>query len=360
MLRDFTEASYNSLVRLTQEVEDEKWCDFTDYLGDRALDAEAWIGCLDINHYLNDLSKYHKKVIDKNNTSKDEIRNIFIRVNEIDTEFCNRFISLYVSYEEYKNAMLALINVISPTSDSFTAEYIGNGLKSYIDKQKMYMQLCRQAANTGISKDDIPDQETADAITDKYLNYLFQLCPNAELGAEFEIPLGPGVTLYYSIKGQVDTGSGVKISDVIVDHQNKLSVEFKDKTGWEVSYDLDDGLSFAHEDGNTGYKTSFNPGLNEVSFERSVTTNFGEYGAIESTVGIKIEHNDDNNNRFRPLPEPVPVTSPYPAQVPQFDVDWHAVRNVAITGGAIILTGIAIGAFIYCTGGAGALVLVAV
>ncbi|WP_075720540.1 hypothetical protein [Roseburia sp. 499] len=69
MKRDFSETSKQELISLVSQVESEKWCDFTDWVGDRWYDFESWIGTLDIQHYINDVNAYHKKVIDKNNTT---------------------------------------------------------------------------------------------------------------------------------------------------------------------------------------------------------------------------------------------------------------------------------------------------
>ena len=66
MYRDFSESSKNKLLGLVSDVENEKWCDFTDWVGDRWLDFESWIGTLNIKGYVNNVNSYHKKVIDKN------------------------------------------------------------------------------------------------------------------------------------------------------------------------------------------------------------------------------------------------------------------------------------------------------
>ena len=65
MYRDFSENSKRKLLSLVSSVENEKICDFTDWIGDRWLDFQSWIGKLSIKKYINNVNAYHKKVIDK-------------------------------------------------------------------------------------------------------------------------------------------------------------------------------------------------------------------------------------------------------------------------------------------------------
>ena len=48
MKRDFSEAYKQKLIQMIRQNENEKWCDFTDWLGDRLLDFSDWIGLLDL------------------------------------------------------------------------------------------------------------------------------------------------------------------------------------------------------------------------------------------------------------------------------------------------------------------------
>lgn len=333
MTRDFTEESFNTVIGIIDEVNPRNYLEQKgNYIAVISSEAQGWIEKLGIDCYLEALGAFYNKLIDKNDASRDGIRNVFKCVNEIDTEFTSRFLSLYVSYEEFQDALKSLISVIAPDSNSFTAEYIGNGLKSFIEDKKKYMKLCSQAANTGITQDDISDTAIADYLFEVYGTYLFQLCPCLELGQEFSIPIGPGVTMYYSIKGELNPNSGIKISSVIEDHQKKLSVETKDYLDRnECSYSKDDGFTYSYVDGITGYKTSIDLKLEGMSIEKSVTTDFGEYGSVESTIGVRFE-----NTGWRPLPVPVPVTAPAPSPMPAFDNTWEKIGKGMIIAGVLI------------------------
>ena len=41
MLRDFSDTAKQNLLNLVSEVENEKWCDLTDWFGDRWYDFES-------------------------------------------------------------------------------------------------------------------------------------------------------------------------------------------------------------------------------------------------------------------------------------------------------------------------------
>ncbi len=91
MLRDFSDASKQKLLGLVSQVENEKYSDFTDWVGDRWYDFEEWIGQLNIRNYINNVNAYHKKVIDKNNATKDSIEKIFQDVNQVNHSYYSTF-----------------------------------------------------------------------------------------------------------------------------------------------------------------------------------------------------------------------------------------------------------------------------
>ena len=89
MKRDFTEESRQKLLELVRQVEAEQWWEWTDKLGDLWYGFEAWIGALDVRCYLDDLDRYHKKVIDKNNMAEKSIEEIFAKVNDVSNQYKN-------------------------------------------------------------------------------------------------------------------------------------------------------------------------------------------------------------------------------------------------------------------------------
>ena len=60
-----------------------------DIIGDIGLQVQHWFGALDISKHVNNLDEYHKKVIDKNDTTSQRIEEIFTNVKNIDIRYQN-------------------------------------------------------------------------------------------------------------------------------------------------------------------------------------------------------------------------------------------------------------------------------
>ena len=124
MYRDFSDESKETLLKLVSEVEEENLCGATDWLGDRWLDFQGWIGQLSIDKYLDNLDDYHKKVIDKNNATKKSIENIFTEVKNIDSKYCSIFSGDKSVVEAIVKYIDAMSNIISPENGSFESSKI--------------------------------------------------------------------------------------------------------------------------------------------------------------------------------------------------------------------------------------------
>ena len=137
--RDFSERSKQNMLALVGEVEGEKICDFTDWVGDRWYDFEDWIGTLDIRRYVNNTNEYHKKVIDKNNTTKSTIEKIFNEVNSIDSSYSQILSNILEQQKSVQQYARELGQIIYPGNGKFSADgmsSLDNYLKN-IESQKV-------------------------------------------------------------------------------------------------------------------------------------------------------------------------------------------------------------------------------
>lgn len=125
MYRDFSEKSKQQLLQLVAQVENEKISDFTDWIGDRWLDFEAWIGKLNIQNYINDINKYHKKVIDRNNTTATEIERIFYRVDYVDQQYKNYLTSVESAMKTIVQFVNRLSDTVSPGHGRYSKTFNG-------------------------------------------------------------------------------------------------------------------------------------------------------------------------------------------------------------------------------------------
>lgn len=140
MYRDFSNKNENLLLRLIKEIDDEQIHEVTDFLGDVFLTYDSWFGQLKIKNYLNNVQNYHKKVLDKNNTTKKEIKNIFTRVRSIDAKTA-RIFSVYADFLNKGIAYIgSLSSLVAPGNGMFTAEDIEIRLAEQAEKLDAIVQ----------------------------------------------------------------------------------------------------------------------------------------------------------------------------------------------------------------------------
>lgn len=124
MYRDFSNSYEDLLLRLVKEVEDEQINDATDFIGDVYLTFDSWFGKLKIKNYLNNVQNYHRKILDKNDTTKKEIKDIFTRVRIIDAEVA-RIFSVYAAFLNRSLGYIdTLSSIVSPSNGLFTSNNI--------------------------------------------------------------------------------------------------------------------------------------------------------------------------------------------------------------------------------------------
>lgn len=113
MIRDFSDRAKQELMTLVAQVESEKLCDFTDWLGDRWYDFEEWIGILHLKDDLSNVNEYHKKVIDKNNTTLAQLEGIFNKVYSVESEYHKELTNIIASCRGFNKLLTALNDVMA-------------------------------------------------------------------------------------------------------------------------------------------------------------------------------------------------------------------------------------------------------
>lgn len=149
MKRDFSADAKRTLFGLIDEVNDEKWNDFTDWLGDHSVFAGA-----NIQNYLDDVNKYHKKIFDKNNTAKDDITVIFNNVFLVDYYYSRIFSAYNQAIKEQVDYIKALGDCINPNGTSLNIESMKKIMDEKIAKiqsvkVKIYIEKLRSGASDG-------------------------------------------------------------------------------------------------------------------------------------------------------------------------------------------------------------------
>lgn len=361
MKRDFSDSAYNELISLVNEVENEKWCDFMDWIGDGWYGFQEWLGVLNISHYIDNVNSYHKKVIDKNNASKSTIDTIFANVKNIDRNYATRFAAYKTCLEQFNGLIGQFTAVVSPANGSFNPGELGSYISTYENEEK-YLKII---GGEGLSQTNIDEMDdiTMATIVAGITSTVVDLLPSVKVGEQLEIPVGPGAAIYYSVNADIRGNSDFDVNLIAEDQKIKfknisystdsdgaLSFGVEGNTDEEVSVSVSsDRTSFSINNsgelegsatmkvGKDTYTVKGKMSLEEVSFEESIKTE-DEVGSITSTIGIKKK----NDNGWTPLP--VPAVEPEPIQLPQFeapDINWgYVAAGVAagvIIAGAIVL-----------------------
>ena len=120
MKRDFTETAEQSLKGLIDQINDEQWWNWTDAIGD------FFTFGLDIQHYLDNVDQYHKKILDKNNTTKGEIEKIFQDVRAVDAAYQSIFQKYCDGVREQREYIEQLAACIDTGESNFTVDRISS------------------------------------------------------------------------------------------------------------------------------------------------------------------------------------------------------------------------------------------
>lgn len=128
MKRDFSDEALSELIGYVKSSNNDAWYDS---IGDLWNDGLEWVGILDINNYLEDIDNYHKKIIDKNDMTVEEIKKIFSDVNGVDCEFNEKFDTLLCGIKEQTKFIESLKLIMNPKENNFSLE----GINKFISKQ---------------------------------------------------------------------------------------------------------------------------------------------------------------------------------------------------------------------------------
>lgn len=142
MYRDFSDASKQRVLGLVSEVENDKLCDLTDWIGDRWYDFESWIGRLNIMNYINDVNSYHKKVIDKNNATKDSIETIFNNVSNVNTTYGTIMGNIDVSLGKISSYIDAMNTIVTPSNGMFESNAMSSKFDSLLKEMNTSNVQC--------------------------------------------------------------------------------------------------------------------------------------------------------------------------------------------------------------------------
>lgn len=384
MKRDYSEQEKQYLLKMISEVEATDTNKFWDNVGDFWLGVEQTFGFLKIDRYLDNVSKYHKKVIDKNDISKSQIEQMFQNIYQINYRYKVRLASMQAELDSYLSVIKTLQDIVEPSKANHNPLFIETRQKGIVDKYIKQHDVLTKLATDGLTSDDIVEvgPSALEEILPKVADYVIDHLPSLKMGDKIEIPIGPNMSVYYKVSGKAE-GKGKTDIELEIENQ-KLKLKDIESTfgpnSINASVDSDGKITVNGQSGNSSismdgqnliikqktetignntYSVSimFDSINNAYTIEYSVKTEVEE-AEITSSLGIKY-----SDNKWQPIPETVPIDDPVPCYRFDWQPDWGSISEkdvqIMVTAGVVIVI---IAGVVVATGGAGAgaLALVAI
>ena len=126
IIRDFTDTKKAELERQIAELNSEKEGFFTG-IGDFFKDSYNGIKGVNIDSYLDNISGYHRKIMDTKNTTLNQLQKIFNNVNLVDTSYYTRLGSICTLLDLYKKTVTALAELIQPNATNARSPFTAPG-----------------------------------------------------------------------------------------------------------------------------------------------------------------------------------------------------------------------------------------
>ena len=149
MFRDFSDEAKQKLLKYVDEVTaDGTWDRVKDWFGDAGLTIQSWLGQLSIQNYVNDVDTYHKKVLDKNNTTAKQIGEIFSNVQAVDT----RYLSIAGSEAACGDDIIKLIRDLASAIDPNGGNMDMGRMKGVLDADVENIRNARATAERAVEE----------------------------------------------------------------------------------------------------------------------------------------------------------------------------------------------------------------
>lgn len=154
MKKDFTKTSEEHLVSIIKSVEPNNWFEKVgDWFGDIGLTISGWFGNLNINSYLSNVDEYHRKILDKNNTTVKQLKSIFSKVRDDDVLYANKFQNEVKDelIKPIKTYICELTEIVNPTNGLFNANIINQKL---LELTKILSENLKKLTSPSYATDD--------------------------------------------------------------------------------------------------------------------------------------------------------------------------------------------------------------
>lgn len=188
MIRDFSNSAKKKLLEYVKDAtETTLWRKIGDRIGDAGLQIQYWFGALSISKYIDNLDAYHKKIIDKNNTTSQRIEEIFTNVKNIDTRYQGG-LQQNVNFSESVIIFINdLANTIDPNGGNMDMQKMNAALAASLEKiQEAKLSREKAIEDSLLGTDPDAVETSIDPVNLSTGNFIYDF---EDLAIDGEIPL---------------------------------------------------------------------------------------------------------------------------------------------------------------------------
>lgn len=188
MIRDFSNSAKKKLLEYVKDAtETTLWRKIGDRIGDAGLQIQYWFGALSISKYNDNLDAYHKKIIDKNNTTSQRIEEIFTNVKNIDTRYQGGLQQNVNFSESVINFINDLANTIDPNGGNMDMQKMNAALAASLEKiQEAKLSREKAIEDSLLGTDPDAVETSIDPVNLSTGNFIYDF---EDLAIDGEIPL---------------------------------------------------------------------------------------------------------------------------------------------------------------------------
>ena len=301
MMRDFSPGAKELLMQYVDDViASGVWETIENGKGEFNQAGQDWLSKLGISDYLDNMEGYYQNIISKHSTTKEEIEQIFLDVQQVDTRYIGTVAGLVTAGNAIITYFTDLADNINPNGGNLDIEKLRTTLEADRERlDQMQQSVVRNLIKDGkaeeaaeyiisVSRLNLTYDEF-EALSEKeqleYINraaaWVLSIIPEVELEAglyEVTVPLGVDMTATYcvSVKGTTNF-ENQSIVGLTIEQQKIVLQSFKVSSDNLVSEDSDIYAKGASNsvgigpDGKIMLGTTVTTGNTEVSLEQGVS-----------------------------------------------------------------------------------------
>ena len=351
MMRDFSPGAKELLMQYVDDViASGVWETIENGKGEFNQAGQDWLSKLGISDYLDNMEGYYQNIISKHSTTKEEIKQIFSDVQQVDTRYIGTVAGLVTAGNAIITYFTDLADNINPNGGNLDIEK----LRTTLEADRERLDQMQQSVVRNLIKDGKAEEaaeyiisvsrlnlmyDEFEALSEKeqleYINrvaaWVLSIIPDVELEAglyEVTVPLGIDMTATYcvSVKGTTDFGNQSTIG-LTIEQQKIVLQSFKvssDALFENDKYSVSENMS-VQRDGKIGLGETVTMGDTEVSLEHGISL---EKTSVKYEVETALNDNlkvassieiEKSNNTDMPEWELIPI------KVEETDMDINLI-----------------------------------